>query len=85
MSVDRAFAHPANAPDEKGVARRYWHYGILGVGMAMTLICLWITGKTQDDPIYPPADPILPQITGYANESVSDSRNHHAFLAPIPG
>jgi len=38
--------------------------------MAMTLIRLWITGKTEGNPIYLPADPILPQITGYGNESV---------------
>ena len=53
--------------------------------MAMTVVCLWKTGKTECDPIYPLADPILPQITGYGNESVSDSWNHHAFLAPILG
>jgi hypothetical protein len=69
---------------EKGVARQCDNDTLSGIGMAMTLICLWITGKTQNDPTYLPADPILPQITGYGNESVSDSRNHHAFLAPIP-
>src|SRR4051794_25480699 len=53
--------------------------------MAITLIHLWKTGKTQCDPIYLAADPILPQITGYGSESVSDSRNHHAFLSPVPG
>jgi hypothetical protein len=58
---------------------------LLGIGMAMTVIRLWITWKTRGDSISPAADPILPQITGYGNESVSDSRNHHAFLAPIPG
>jgi hypothetical protein len=58
---------------------------LLGIGMAITLIRLWKTGKTQCDPIYLLADPILPQITGYGNESVSDSWNHHAFLAPILG
>jgi hypothetical protein len=53
--------------------------------MAMMVLGLWITGKTQGNFLYPLTDPILPQITGYVNESVSDSRNHHAFLAPIPG
>jgi hypothetical protein len=53
--------------------------------MAMTLIRLWIARITMGDANCLLADPILPQITGYGNESVSDSRNHHAFLAPIPG
>src|SRR5262245_66026547 len=34
---------------------------------------LWITGTTRVDSLPLAADPILPQITGYANESVSDS------------
>src|SRR4029453_17327343 len=34
---------------------------------------LWITGTTRVRPLPIAADPILPQITGYAGESVSDS------------
>src|SRR5437899_3241086 len=34
---------------------------------------LWITGTTQSHPLPIAPDPILPQITGYAGESVSDS------------
>src|SRR5207249_3412575 len=45
---------------------------------------VWITGTTPPRPLPIATDPILPQITGYAGESVSDSGNRHAFLAPVP-
>src|SRR5262245_38874847 len=46
---------------------------LLGAGMAGPPSGLWITGTTQVCPLPIAADPILPQITGYAGESVSDS------------
>jgi hypothetical protein len=70
---------------EKGIQCSMGSSTLSGIGMAITPVRLWKTGKTVWHPIYLLADPILPQITGYGNESVSDSRNHHAFLAPIPG
>src|ERR687887_1941385 len=41
--------------------------------MAVVASSLWITGTTRAHPLPLAADPILPQITGYAGESVSDS------------
>jgi hypothetical protein len=69
---------------EKGLARQPGSSSLFGIGMAMTMPHLWITRKSRGHPVYLLADPILPQITGYGNESVSDSRNHHAFLSPVP-
>src|SRR5262249_10179829 len=46
---------------------------LLGAGMAGVASSLWITGTTRGRPLPFVADPILPQITGYAGESVSDS------------
>src|SRR5262245_29816100 len=41
--------------------------------MARPPSSLWITGTTRAHPLPIATDPILPQITGYAGESVSDS------------